>query len=94
MYKRQALILPCLALVASPDAVSDIATIRCVLNTVGIAAPIATVASGAYIIEEHFVFSRSASGPDSAVCIEPGEFKGMVEAVRVTEHALGRRLRD
>ena len=58
-------------------------------HTLGIAVPIASVAVGACIIEKHFTLSRSVPGPDSAFSLEPDEFKAMVEAIRVTEKALG-----
>ncbi len=56
----------------------------------GIAVPVAAVALGACIIEKHLTLSRSEPGPDSAFSLEPHEFKAMVDAVRVTEKALGR----
>jgi pseudaminic acid synthase len=56
----------------------------------GIAVPVAAVALGACIIEKHFTLSRSELGPDSAFSLEPHEFKAMVDAVRVTEKALGK----
>jgi pseudaminic acid synthase len=55
----------------------------------GIAVPVAAVALGACIIEKHLTLSRSDPGPDSAFSLEPHEFKAMVDAVRVTENALG-----
>jgi len=55
----------------------------------GIAVPVAAVALGACIIEKHLTLSRSDPGPDSAFSLEPQEFKAMVDAVRVTEKALG-----
>jgi pseudaminic acid synthase len=58
-------------------------------HTMDIAVPIAAVALGACIIEKHFTLSRSHAGPDSAFSLEPAEFKAMVDAVRVTEKALG-----
>lgn len=58
-------------------------------HTLGIAVPIAAVALGACIIEKHFTLSRAIPGPDSAFSLEPAEFKALVEAVRVTERALG-----
>jgi pseudaminic acid synthase len=58
-------------------------------HTMGIAAAVAAVALGACIIEKHLTLSRSLKGPDSAFSLEPQEFKSMVEAVRVTEKALG-----
>jgi pseudaminic acid synthase len=58
-------------------------------HTMGIAVPVAAVALGACIIEKHITLSRSEPGPDSAFSLEPHEFKAMVDAVRVTEKALG-----
>jgi N-acetylneuraminate synthase len=58
-------------------------------HSLGIAVPVAAVALGACIIEKHFTLSRAAPGPDSAFSLEPHEFKAMVDAIRVTEKALG-----
>jgi N-acetylneuraminate synthase len=58
-------------------------------HTLGIAVPVAAVALGACIIEKHFTLSRDIPGPDSAFSLEPGEFRAMVDAVRVAEQALG-----
>ncbi len=58
-------------------------------HTLGIAVPAAAVALGACIIEKHFTLSRAVPGPDSAFSLEPHEFTAMVEAVRITERALG-----
>ncbi|MFN8456752.1 MAG: pseudaminic acid synthase [Anaerolineae bacterium] len=58
-------------------------------HTLGIAVPVAAVALGACIIEKHFTLSRDLPGPDSPFSLEPHEFKTMVEAIRVTEQALG-----
>lgn len=58
-------------------------------HTLGIAVPIAAVSLGACIVEKHFTLSRSVPGPDSAFSIEPQEFKTMVDAIRITEKALG-----
>jgi pseudaminic acid synthase len=58
-------------------------------HTMDIAVPVAAVALGACIIEKHLTLSRSLKGPDSAFSLEPAEFKAMVDAVRVTEKALG-----
>jgi pseudaminic acid synthase len=58
-------------------------------HTLGIAVPIAAVALGASIIEKHFTLSRAIFGPDSAFSLEPHEFKAMVDAIRITEQALG-----
>ena len=58
-------------------------------HTLGISAPIASVALGARIIEKHFILDRKMGGPDAAFSIEPDEFRSMVEAVREVEKALG-----
>lgn len=58
-------------------------------HTLGIQVPVAAVALGARIIEKHFTLARSDGGADSAFSLEPHEFKQMVDAVRITEKALG-----
>ena len=58
-------------------------------HTLGISAPVASVALGAKIIEKHFILDRNLGGPDAAFSLEPDEFKLMVEAVRDVEKALG-----
>ena len=58
-------------------------------HTMGIAVPVAAVSLGATIIEKHLTLSRAAGGPDSAFSLEPGEFKAMVDGVRIAEKALG-----
>jgi pseudaminic acid synthase len=58
-------------------------------HTLGIAVPIAAVAMGACLVEKHFTLDRKAGGPDSSFSLEPGEFRAMADAIRVTEAALG-----
>ena len=58
-------------------------------HTLGISAPMASVALGAKIIEKHFILNRNIGGPDAAFSMEPHEFRAMVEAVRDVEKALG-----
>jgi len=58
-------------------------------HTLGISAPIASVALGAKIIEKHFILDRNMGGPDAAFSMEPDEFRSMVDAVRDVEKALG-----
>lgn len=58
-------------------------------HTMGVAVPVAAVALGSCIIEKHLTLSRSVPGPDSSFSLEPGEFKAMVDAVRIAEKALG-----
>jgi pseudaminic acid synthase len=59
-------------------------------HTLGIAVPVAAVALGAVVVEKHLTLSRKTPGPDSAFSLEPGEFREMVDAIRVTEKALGK----
>jgi len=58
-------------------------------HTMGSTVPIAAVALGACIVEKHFTKSRSVAGPDSSFSMEPGEFKEMVQAIRIAEQAIG-----
>lgn len=58
-------------------------------HTLELAVPVAAVTLGACILEKHFTLDRSVPGPDSAFSLEPAEFRAMVDAVRVTEKALG-----
>jgi N-acetylneuraminate synthase len=59
-------------------------------HTLDIAVPVAAVALGAVVVEKHLTISRNTPGPDSAFSLEPHEFKAMVDAIRVTEKALGK----
>lgn len=59
-------------------------------HTLGNAVPIVALALGAYIVEKHFTLSRNILGPDSAFSLEPHEFKAVVDAIRITEKALGK----
>jgi len=59
-------------------------------HTMGHTVPVAAVALGACIVEKHFTLDRKVPGPDSTFSLEPQEFKAMVEAIRVTERALGK----
>ena len=58
-------------------------------HTLDITVPIAAVALGAVLVEKHLTLTRAQPGPDSAFSLEPAEFKEMVNAVRITERALG-----
>ena len=59
-------------------------------HTLGITAPIVSVALGAKVIEKHFILDKSIGGPDASFSLAPHEFKAMVDAVREAEQALGR----
>jgi pseudaminic acid synthase len=51
---------------------------------------ITATALGAKVIEKHFILDRTLGGPDSFFSLEPGEFRAMVDAVRIAESALGK----
>ncbi len=59
-------------------------------HTLGSTVAVAAVALGACVVEKHFTLSRATPGPDSAFSMEPAEFREMVDAIRVTEQALGK----
>jgi len=58
-------------------------------HTLGITVPITSVALGGSIIEKHLTMRRADGGPDSHFSLEPGEFRAMVEGVRISEQAVG-----
>jgi N,N'-diacetyllegionaminate synthase len=58
-------------------------------HTLGIEVAIAAVALGATVIEKHFTLDRKLPGPDHKASLEPAELKGMVEAIRNIEEAMG-----
>jgi N,N'-diacetyllegionaminate synthase len=58
-------------------------------HTQGIEIPVAAVALGARVIEKHFTLDRTMEGPDHQASLEPHELKGMVDAIRNVEKALG-----
>lgn len=51
--------------------------------------PVAAVSMGAKIIEKHITLDCTMEGPDHSVALEPVEFTKMVEAIKLTEKALG-----
>ena len=58
-------------------------------HTLGATAAIAAVALGACIVEKHITGSHEDQTADGAFSLDPQEFKAMVDAIRVTERALG-----
>lgn len=58
-------------------------------HTIGDIAATTAVALGAKIIEKHFILDRAIGGPDALFSMEPGEFKSMVEKIRMVEKTLG-----
>ena len=62
-------------------------------HTLGIEVDIAAVAMGAKCIEKHFTLNCKMEGPDHLASLEPKQFKGMVNAIRNIELALGNRIK-
>lgn len=58
-------------------------------HTLGISVSVAAVARGACIIEKHFTVDRSLPGPDHRASLSPSELRGLVDAIRTVEAALG-----
>lgn len=58
-------------------------------HTLGVEVPMVAVALGACIVEKHITLSRRMPGPDSAFSLEPGEFKKLVDSVRIVEKTIG-----
>ena len=58
-------------------------------HTMGSIVPVVAASLGAQVIEKHFILDRSIGGPDSSFSMDPGEFKDMIEQVRLAEMALG-----
>ena len=59
-------------------------------HTMGTTVSIASVAMGAKIVEKHLTLRREDGGADSQFSMEPEEFKEMVDAIRMTERAMGK----
>ena len=58
-------------------------------HSLGIEAPVASVALGAKIIEKHLTLNKKMKGPDHLSSLEPKEFKLMVRSIRNVEKCLG-----
>lgn len=58
-------------------------------HTIGVTAPVISIALGAKIIEKHFILDRSIGGPDASFSMNLEEFTNMVLAVREAEKAIG-----
>ena len=59
-------------------------------HTLGETVAVGAVALGACIIEKHMRLTSGDESPDSAFSLDKHEFRRMVDAIRVTEAALGR----
>ncbi|UKN02776.1 pseudaminic acid synthase [Paracrocinitomix mangrovi] len=58
-------------------------------HTLGIVAPVMSIAYGATVIEKHFILDKSEGGVDSHFSLDEKEFKEMVDAVRLAEKMVG-----
>ncbi|MBN4053913.1 N-acetylneuraminate synthase family protein [Haliea sp. AH-315-K21] len=54
-----------------------------------IGSSVSAVSFGARIIEKHITLSHFIAGPDASVSLDPGEFKAMVDAVKLVRTTLG-----
>ena len=58
-------------------------------HTLGIEAPLYSVAAGAQLIEKHFTLSKSTPGPDHAMSTEPSDMKQLVEGSKHVLEMMG-----
>jgi len=58
-------------------------------HSLGIEAPLAAVALGAYVIEKHLTLDKKMTGPDHSASLEPEEFARMVRGIRRVSAMLG-----
>lgn len=58
-------------------------------HTLGIVAPVLSVAYGARVIEKHFILNKNDGGVDSHFSLDESEFREMVDAVRIAEKMAG-----
>jgi len=58
-------------------------------HTTGLAAPIASIALGATIVEKHLTLDHTAPGPDHAASMEPEQLRLLASSLREAYAALG-----
>ena len=59
-------------------------------HSMGCTVAVAAVALGAKMVEKHLTLAREDGGPDAEFSMQPGEFKQMVDEIRIVEKALGK----
>jgi pseudaminic acid synthase len=93
---NQIIILKCTSAYPTPPDQANLRTISEIANrfnviagfsdhTLGIVAPVLSVAYGARVIEKHFILDKKNGGVDSHFSLDEREFKEMVVAVRNAE---------
>lgn len=93
-------VLKCTSAYPTPISEMNLLTLPEIRNKFGVLAglsdhslsvipPVVSAALGANVIEKHLILSPK-TGLDAGFSIDPQEFKQMVEAVRDTEHTLGK----
>ena len=96
----QIIILKCTSAYPTPPEQANLANISEIANrfnvmagfsdhTLGIVAPVLSVAYGARVIEKHFILDKSDGGVDSHFSLDEREFQEMVDAVRIAEKMTG-----
>ncbi len=58
-------------------------------HTEGFISSVVATATGAKIIEKHFILDHSIGGPDASFSLDKGEFAALVKTVRDAESAIG-----
>lgn len=97
---RQILVTKCVSAYPTPLASVNLRSLADLRRQFGVLAglsdhsltplvPCAAVATGACLIEKHFILDRALGGPDAAFSLTPPEWRAMVDDVRNTEAALG-----
>ena len=97
---NQIIILKCTSAYPTPPDQTNLRTISEIANrfnviagfsdhTLGIVAPVLSVAYGARVIEKHFILDKNNGGVDSHFSLDEREFQEMVVAVRIAEKMIG-----